>query len=85
MRLTDSESHQSQPADLDALMASHHAWQESRREGYIRLAAIDPTDEDEPAIYVDEAFAKAGLAVRGEYKPHIRRGPGRPRKHPVKP
>lgn len=80
MRLTDSESHQSQPTDLDALMASHHAWQESRREQYVRLAAINPADEDEPALYVDQVFAAAGLATRGAYQKPIKRGRGRPRK-----
>lgn len=58
----------------------HHAWQESRREQYVRLAAIDPADEDEPEVWVDQMFAGAGLALRGAYQKPIKRGRGRPRK-----
>ena len=50
----------------------------------VRLAADDPSNECETPIYVDALFANAGIALRGEYKPHVKRGPGRPRKHPVK-
>lgn len=46
----------------------------------IRLAAADPSDEDEPAIYIDQMFAGSGLALRGEYRKPIKRGRGRPRK-----
>lgn len=49
----------------------------------VRLAADDPSDDCEPEVWVDQMFAGAGLALRGEYKPHVKRGPGRPKKHPV--
>jgi hypothetical protein len=46
----------------------------------VRLAAADPADEDELALYVDQMFAGAGIALRGAYQKPIKRGRGRPRK-----
>lgn len=63
-------------------LEEQQAWYAAYKEAspLVRLAAEDPSNDCETPIYVDQAFAKAGLAVRGEYKKPIKRGRGRPRK-----
>ncbi len=64
-------------------MQEHADWLANRYEQYppIRLAVLQ--DEEEEPIWVDQLFADVAH-VRGVYAPPVKRGPGRPRKHPIK-
>lgn len=61
----------------------HADWLASRYEQYPPLRLAEPAGYEGEPTYVDTVFAQA---VAGQlYTPPVKRGPGRPRKYPVKP
>lgn len=65
-------------------LEQQQAWLAAHRAKFppIRLAASDPSDECEEPIWLDGLMFQH-LPEDQRYKPHVKRGPGRPKKHPV--